>query len=374
MKPLLASLLVPLAALAVGCGSRTTTYDARIEVAFSDVPFATDTSLRIGYTLKTWEWEKDGFTLQELAVLDEQTGAVLVALDQASLPKVFKDPLPTNPYFTFDTITSYYLSLQLPIPLATPPPARVFHRFRFTGAAGTTEIKGAPFAPRTGEQPRVIAAPIKGDNLIFINLSTNGYHFNTMLFMEGGIFYPERYAFDTSELDPNLILNYDNMGPDAHADNTKYYNYGRTLYAVADGTVVHLQDGRTENQGDTRDVASALASADEYGGNYLILDIGGGHFAYYCHIIPGSYQVAVGATVKEGDPLAKLGNSGNSDLPHLHFHVSDASDLWHAHGVPIAFKTYTRTGTYVEPGPGAATPPAAFTNAMMENTDVIAVP
>ena len=38
---------------------------------------------------------------------------------------------------------------------------------------------------------------------------------------------------------------------------------------------------------------------------------------------PGSLKVKVGDTVKTGQVLGLLGNSGNTDSPHLHFHVMD---------------------------------------------------
>jgi murein DD-endopeptidase MepM/ murein hydrolase activator NlpD len=39
------------------------------------------------------------------------------------------------------------------------------------------------------------------------------------------------------------------------------------------------------------------------------------------HLLAGSIQVAPGAGVKMGDHVAAVGNSGNSDEPHLHIHA-----------------------------------------------------
>ena len=38
-------------------------------------------------------------------------------------------------------------------------------------------------------------------------------------------------------------------------------------------------------------------------------------------MIPGSITVSIGDTVSEGQVIGLVGNSGNSDLPHLHFQV-----------------------------------------------------
>lgn len=51
------------------------------------------------------------------------------------------------------------------------------------------------------------------------------------------------------------------------------------------------------------------------------LDLGHGLRAFYAHLQPGSVRVKTGELVKRGQVLGRLGNSGNSAGPHLHFHV-----------------------------------------------------
>lgn len=358
------------AILITACGDSKSDipHDQRIQVAFSDVPYQTEKYLRIGYTLETWEYEKDGLELQQIKVLDEDTKEELLIIDKANLPKIHKSPIDPSPYFVWDILKNYYLSIQLPIRLGKTPPRTVSHRLTLRNITDNSEltIQGAVFSPRTGEKPMVIASPLKGNNIIYFNHSTMGYHFYVMLFMNGSVYRPERYAIDTGELKDDLTT-YLKGDPKV---NTSYFNYGRPLYAVADGVVVHIQDGRPENSGDAKDVA--FHSADEYAGNYLVLDIGGGRYAYYCHGIPNSFLVREGDTVKEGDQLARLGNSGNSTAPHLHFHIADGPNLWTSNGVPFVLKEYIRTGTYVDT-PGILLPPERFANAMMENINVFSV-
>ncbi|MFJ7901154.1 M23 family metallopeptidase [Streptomyces sp. NPDC096198] len=76
-------------------------------------------------------------------------------------------------------------------------------------------------------------------------------------------------------------------------------SYGTTVMAATDGTV------RTQWN-------SAY-------GNMLILTAKDGTETWYCHL--SRYQVATGASVKAGEPIAFSGNSGNSTGPHLHFEV-----------------------------------------------------
>lgn len=345
-------------------------YDQRIKVTFNDVPYKTEKYLRIGYTLETWEYEKDGLELQRITVLDENTKEELFVINKENLPKIYKNPLDTSPYFVFDMLKNYYLSIQLPVPLGKIPPKTVFHRLALKNTTDNSEllVEGSAFSPRTSEAPLVIASPLKGENLVFLNQSTMGYHFYVLMFMNGRIFRPERYAIDTGEVKGDLTT-YLKGDPKL---NTSYFNYGRDLYAIADGVVVHIQDGRPENSGDAMDVT--LSTADEYAGNYLVLDIGGGQYAYYCHCIPHSFSVREGDMVKEGDVLAKLGNSGNSTAPHLHFHIADGPDLWTSKGIPFVLKKYTKTGMFdFELGTGSLLPPETLTNAMMEYTSVFSV-
>ena len=57
------------------------------------------------------------------------------------------------------------------------------------------------------------------------------------------------------------------------------------------------------------------------GGNTIIIDHGGGITTLYLHIINGGLLVKAGQTVKAGDVIAKVGSTGLSTGPHLHFEV-----------------------------------------------------
>ena len=42
--------------------------------------------------------------------------------------------------------------------------------------------------------------------------------------------------------------------------------------------------------------------------------------------------------------IANLGNTGNTDAPHLHFHVMSTPDPLRSNGLPFVFKTFTLDG------------------------------
>src|SRR5262245_29576688 len=81
------------------------------------------------------------------------------------------------------------------------------------------------------------------------------------------------------------------------------------------------------------------------GGNLVILSLRNGHYAFYAHLQPGSLRVKPGDRVRRGQVLGLLGNSGNSDAPHLHFHVCDANSPLGCEGLPYVLKTFEVLGT-----------------------------
>jgi murein DD-endopeptidase MepM/ murein hydrolase activator NlpD len=51
-------------------------------------------------------------------------------------------------------------------------------------------------------------------------------------------------------------------------------------------------------------------------------------------------KVGKGDTVREGQVLALVGNTGNSTEPHLHFHLADRASAFDAEGIPYAFASF----------------------------------
>lgn len=338
--------------------------DSRFTVIAQDMPYPTDQYIRIGYTLKMWEYEKEGLDLQQIEILDGNAKATLFTIGKKELPKIYKDPMPGNPYYPTDKLDHYYVSLQLPIPSGRPVPKRVTHRFLFRDKAKNRDVtmEGGIFSPAETVTPIVIASPVRGKNWLFVNQSTMGYHFNAMFFALGKRGTGERFAFDNVQFNDDLT-EYFHGDP---AKNESYFNYRKPLYAVADGTVVAMRDGLPENSGNDHSVK--FKEPIELAGNYIIIDIGNGHYAFYAHCHTHSIKVKVGDQVKEGDGIALLGNSGNSDAPHLHFQICDAPDFFFSRGLPFVLKKYTKIA---QSGQDVLGPPKDYLNAMMEELTVI---
>jgi hypothetical protein len=142
----------------------------------------------------------------------------------------------------------------------------------------------------------------------------------------------ERFAIDYVQLTSDFRLF---NGDPAKVESFPYF--GAPIHAVADGKVVSVVDNLPEQVPLKTPTGLPL---DQYGGNHIVQDIGDGNYAFYAHLKPGSITVKPGDELKSGQSIAALGNSGNTDAPHLHFHVMDNPDPLAANGLPFVIKSF----------------------------------
>ena len=90
---------------------------------------------------------------------------------------------------------------------------------------------------------------------------------------------------------------------------------GVNVLAAADGKVLRLRDGM-------EDVSVRIAGLQSVEGtecgNGLVIDHDGGWQTQYCHMAKGSLVVKPGDAVRAGQPLGRVGLSGETEFPHLH--------------------------------------------------------
>ena len=210
-----------------------------------------------------------------------------------------------------------------------PVPSRIWHRVTFADSSVDTR----PMIV-AAQRPLVIDPPLRGGDWLAANGPSNdSVHRRTLLLINGEPHIAQRFAIDWIKLGPG--------GRPAHDDRSRNENwngYGEDVLAVADGTVIATKDGIPDNVPLTEKRAVPI-TLDTLGGNLVILDIGNGRYATYAHLIPQSLRFSVGAKVRRGQVLGRLGNSGNSDAPHLHFHITDGASAFASEGVPYVFET-----------------------------------
>ncbi len=68
-------------------------------------------------------------------------------------------------------------------------------------------------------------------------------------------------------------------------------------------------------------VVELVQRSDSGYGNMVLISHGDGYKTRYAHMITGSITVNIGDTVEAGQTIGKVGSTGNSSGPHLHFEV-----------------------------------------------------
>jgi hypothetical protein len=228
-------------------------------------------------------------------------------------------------------------------------PATIRHRVRIDVGAGDSvhaEVLDGPVVSVTRLAVR-ISPPLRGGPWLAANgPGARSGHRRALITTGGRSTIAQRFAIDWVKLnDSNSTFVGDRL------KNASYGAEGNDALAVADGRVTEVKDGIPENVPgiDSRAVPITLETV---GGNHVIIDIGGGYFAFYAHLRPGLIRVKVGDRVKRGQVIAAVGNTGNSTEPHLHFHVTDASSPLGSEGVPYVFDSFALVGRCTGLGDG----------------------
>jgi hypothetical protein len=214
-------------------------------------------------------------------------------------------------------------------------PRQLVHRIEFADAVIERFIIAADTGPA-----RTVDSPLRGDRWLAMHaLSNASSHRRTIVVVNGKARIAQRFATDWTRIGPNGLAYHDDP-----ANLSNWYAYGAEVFAVADGRVVETRDGMPENNptSDTKAVPINIESAP---GNYVLLDLGADRYALYAHLQPGSIRVHQGDKVRGRSVLAKLGNSGNSDAPHLHFHIADAPSPLAAEGTPYTLRRFDVLGS-----------------------------
>jgi hypothetical protein len=123
------------------------------------------------------------------------------------------------------------------------------------------------------------------------------------------------------------------LAPGAPRRAEDFYGWGAEVRAPAAGEVVAVEGGLPDNPLGTHDTAHPL-------GNHVVLRDGERYY-YVAHFQRGSVRVRPGDRVTRGQVLARCGNSGNSDFPHVHLHATRSPRFGEGRGENMAFAGVT---------------------------------
>lgn len=165
----------------------------------------------------------------------------------------------------------------------------------------------------------------------------------------------QRYAFDLIRFDPHKGGQYHPAGGLRTilfgVPTRECHGWGEPIHAPLGGEVVAARDGLPERARihPIRELALVIKTGLTFRptpeqlhrvmGNHVILRCGDVYGAF-AHLTTGSVAVEAGQQVRVGDVIGRVGHTGNSSAPHLHFQLMDGPDPLTAHGVPCAFREY----------------------------------
>ena len=244
------------------------------------------------------------------------------------------------------------------------PAPDVTHRIGYQLSGTGHEVAG-PALTLDPRQPVTITAPLRGAGWLTANSCCDAFttHRSGRTPIGGDRFVKtETFAVDWIQLRGDQPFTGDGSRPE------QWFGHGAGVVAAANGTVVAVRDGLPEQPPNS---LPAGMDPTRTTGNHVIVQIRPDVWTLYAHLQPGSIAVAVGDEVAAGQPLARLGNSGNSLAPHLHFGLLDGPDPSRANSVPFVVDRYTVSGA-VDP----ASYRAAFTGTgpLRLRTDTAPVP
>ena len=315
---------------------------------------ASDGKIHLAYTLLfTNSWPRSA-TLKTIEVVDPARGNQVTGQnkvlslkneDVTSLFRSFTLP-PTMSWTNYSANLaggrSAVMYFDVTYDDAVKVPRAIAHRIEVTtsDAQGNSTDYTAISEPLavSSTEAFVLAPPLKGDGWVdgngcCLEIGPHRYTANTI---NGSLLVNENFAVDWIQVDSE-----GKAFKDDAAVLKNWFAYGSDILAAGAGTVVEALDGVPDTEIGKAPDNLKLSTV---GGNHVTIDMGEGRFAMYAHLIPGSVTVHAGDHVERGQKLGLLGNSGNSDAPHLHFQLMDRPGSLEGTSLPFVFDSMELQG------------------------------
>jgi murein DD-endopeptidase len=295
---------------------------ADLEIPFAPTPVRADGRMQLVYELHITNFDRRArqLTLTSLEVFGDKRGAAPLdryegqeLIDRLERPGAPKS-LPDKRRIAGGMRAVVFMWLTFDV---GGVPATLRHRLTFTieSVEGERSVECAGLTVHN-VQPLMIGPPLRGEGWMAANGPSNdSEHRRSINVIGGKARISQRFAIDWIKFGRD-----GQIGSGVETKNASYYSYGSEVISVADATVAAVKDGVPENV-----PGSPLPdlTLETQAGNFIVLNLGGGLYASYGHLQPGSLRVKAGDRVRRGQVIGLVGNSGNSDAPHLHFQVTD---------------------------------------------------
>jgi hypothetical protein len=271
------------------------------------------------------------------AVVRDASGAVARRIevnDNGIAPGI--QTLPDRKYAAGDSRTVFNPFHSFPARL---PLARVDYELVFRGGDGKAVSSAVTVRPQVYRTRTRLRLPLAGRMLVWDGHDYLSHHrrfdlIHPMIRQVGWNANSSRYSLD-------LVLT-DKDGSKTRGEgkaNADYYGYGQPVLAPGDGVVVKANGSAPDNAGGNISLGGLKVESMSLFGNYVVIDHGDGEFSELGHLKPGSVVVHVGDHVKAGQMVGRIGASGSSLFPHLHYQLVSAPDA-KSEGLPAEFQGY----------------------------------
>jgi murein DD-endopeptidase len=195
----------------------------------------------------------------------------------------------------------------------------------------------------SSERPIVVGAPLHGQWMAGDSVSNapDAAHRRAVLILNGRAYVSQRFAIDWVQAQTIGGVTTTWKGPEDK--NESYFCYDQPILSVADGKVVAASDGAPENVPHSQTFAIPI-DFNNAAGNHVVVEIAQGRYVLYAHMRPGTVTVKAGDSVRAGQILGHVGNTGSSAEPHLHMHIDDEPSFLGGNGLPYEFADGEESG------------------------------
>jgi len=233
---------------------------------------------------------------------------------------------------------------------------RIDFSLRFISEDAANLKAGVSVKPVVYEQKVLLDLPFRGTCLV-----TDGHDFlahhrripllNQYVEKTGLTANSVRFAYDFMVADPGGKL-YKGDG----SRLKDFYSWGKLVLAPGDGKIVSAAHDKADNPASKplppiapeqyeclrTQAFEHLESVGLEGlhGNHVIIDHGNSEFSLIDHMQKDSVRVEVEDEVTRGTVLGKIGNSGDSGAPHIHYGLQNGIDGRNSEGLPSRFSEF----------------------------------
>jgi murein DD-endopeptidase len=313
------------------------------------IPVLTEDHVALIYELHLTNFATEPLLVQKLRVINPDNGKAIASFEGSDLANRFapvggsvlrENKVPTTAirpgerailFIEFGTNTESV-------------PKRLQHEITYAATGDNQSVAlQSPIVAVNSIEPVVLGPPFRNGIWAAVHAPSWPRGHRRMTYtVSGKVRIPGRYAVDWVGLDEEGRITHGD--PDRPGDAI---GYGASVLSGADAEVASVRDGVAESSSISNNSKHDLGNG---AGNYVVLNLGSGRYAFYEHLRTGSIRVRAGQRVHLGQVIGALGFSGDSTGPHLHLHVADGADPLEAEGLPFVLDHYTEIGRYDDIG------------------------